>query len=348
MAAAIPAVERSWLVIPMVALLLLFVNDDKRVGAQRPRPPASFWKAPRPSFVRSPFGSRSSGDRRVLLVFRRGEVGRGVGARSTAEAIGPTSAGEGVGPGVAQQRIVAVPPAQEVVAPAAVEGVVAVTAGGKRRGCAMVRQGRLIAVVGAFLICCAVLLLAVGCSGTRSEAPKEKQQRHTEATNHEQTRLPEPTDSEEARCDRTRTIKLKHRGGLTSVTNDLPGCPNGGLLLGTGKPDYLESRNGDDEIRGLGGNDVLDGGPGSDVLYGGPGDDGALVGGPGEDVMHGGDGDDRIAATRVPGGDGGNGQRDEIYCGKGKDHYAADKNDYVDSSCEKKQNIPRLLGGGGA
>ena len=213
----------------------------------------------------------------------------------------------------------------------------------------MISQGRLIAVMRTFLIGCAFLLM-VGCSGTRSEAPKEeKHQGHAEATNTEQTRSPEPTDSEEeARCDRTLTIKLKHRGGLTTVTNDVPGCPNGGMLLGTGKPDYLQGRNGDDEIRGLGGKDVLDGGPGSDVLYGGPGDDGALVGGPGEDAMYGSDGDDRIAATRVPGGDRGDGQRDELYCGKGKDRYAADKNDYVDSSCEKKQNTPRLLGGGGA
>src|SRR5215212_4086196 len=41
-------------------------------------------------------------------------------------------------------------------------------------GCAVVRQAHLIAVVGTFLIGCAVLL-AVGCAGVRSEAPKEKQ-----------------------------------------------------------------------------------------------------------------------------------------------------------------------------
>ena len=60
---------------------------------------------------------------------------------------------------------------------------------------AVVRQGRSIALVLAFLIGCSVLLV-VGCSGTRSEAPKEKEQGHAEATK-EQTRSPEATDSEE-------------------------------------------------------------------------------------------------------------------------------------------------------
>jgi hypothetical protein len=31
------------------------------------------------------------------------------------------------------------------------------------------------------------------------------------------------------------------------------------------------------------------------------------------------------------------GERDELYCGKGKDKYLADKKDYVDSSCEVKR-----------
>ena len=61
--------------------------------------------------------------------------------------------------------------------------------------------------------------------------------------------------------------------GGTSVTNDVPGCPNGGLLLGTDKIDYLDGKEGDDEIRGLGGEDLLFGGPGNDVIYGGPGGD---------------------------------------------------------------------------
>ena len=59
----------------------------------------------------------------------------------------------------------------------------------------MVRQGRSIAVVGTFLIGCAVLLLVVGCAGTSSESPKE--QGHTEAAKKEQTRSPEATAAEE-------------------------------------------------------------------------------------------------------------------------------------------------------
>src|SRR5215212_8951406 len=123
-----------------------------------------------------------------------------------------------------------------------------------------------IAVLGTFLIGCAVLFLVVSCAGTSSEAPQEGQG-HTEATNKEQGHSPQATASEEARCGGTRTVKTKgedaRRYGGTSVTNDLPGCPNkGGLLLGTDKQeysriDYLDGKDGDDEIRGLGGQDLL-------------------------------------------------------------------------------------------
>ena len=117
------------------------------------------------------------------------------------------------------------------------------------------------------------------------------------------------------------------------TTNDLPGCPKGGLLLGTDKPDNLTGAKGDDEIRGLGGTDDLEGGPGSDALYGGDGADyleslDPFLVGDDEDVLYGGDGSDVLDAM--------DGQQDEIYCGEGRDDYAADKDDYVDSSCEKK------------
>src|SRR5919107_3235286 len=80
-------------------------------------------------------------------------------------------------------------------------------------GCAVVRQIHLIAVVGTFLIGCALLLLGVGCSGTRSEAPQEeKQQGHTKATK-EQPRSPEATTSEQARCDGTRPTKFPRLAG---------------------------------------------------------------------------------------------------------------------------------------
>jgi hypothetical protein len=58
------------------------------------------------------------------------------------------------------------------------------------------------------------------------------------------------------------------------TTNDLPGCPKGGLLSGTDKPDQLAGEEGADEVRALGGNDFLAEGHGRDaidVIYGGPG-----------------------------------------------------------------------------
>jgi hypothetical protein len=240
--------------------------------------------------------------------------------------------------------------------------------------CAVVRQVRFIAVVRAFLIGCAVLLV-VGCAGVRSEAPKEEQG-HTEGTEKEQARSPEPTVSEEATCGETRTSELY---GESFVTNDVYGCPtNGGLLSGTDGPDNLDGRDGEDEIRGLGANDDLIGGSGSDVIYGGPGNDflkgntyvgGAvsskdvLHGGPGsdqlgdfdggDDVIYGGDGDDLDVIGGkgedvIYGGDGNDvvdgatadkQQRDKLYCGEGKDYYVADEIDYVDSSCEMKTRL---------
>ena len=236
----------------------------------------------------------------------------------------------------------------------------------------MIHRAGLVAVVGVFLIGCAVLL-GVGCSGVRSEAPTKMEQERIEATEQEPGRSPEATASEQARCEGTQTLKLKDlyklkspwRGGFDKndllTTNDLPGCPKGGLLSGTGKADKLDGGEGDDEVRGLGGRDILAGGKGNDgvyggpghddlddpdegddVLYGGDGDDGMGAGG-GEDVLYGGDGDDVLIAAHSPGQL--DGQRDKLYCGEGKDLYYADNNDYVDSSCEK---VDPLAEGGGA
>jgi Ca2+-binding RTX toxin-like protein len=116
--------------------------------------------------------------------------------------------------------------------------------------------------------------------------------------------------------------RTTQRYGGPVVTNDVPGCPKGGLLLGTDKTDTLAGLDGDDEIRGLGGRDFIWDGHGNDVLYGGDGND-FLLG---------------IGITLD-----GDGRRDKFYCGEGKDRYAADKNDYVDSSCEVK--VPK--GGSG-
>ena len=88
----------------------------------------------------------------------------------------------------------------------------------------MVRQSHYMAVV-TFLIGC-VVLLGVACAGTSSETSKKEHGRSTEAT-----------ASEEARCEGTRKINVNMTARWT--TNDLPGCPKGGLLLGTAKPDEL-------------------------------------------------------------------------------------------------------------
>jgi hypothetical protein len=207
---------------------------------------------------------------------------------------------------------------------------------------AVLRQGHLIAVVGTFLLGCAFLLLAVGCSGTRSGTSNKK----------EKGSSPKATVSkEEARCDGTRSLDRPHG---TYLTNDVPGCPKGGLLRGTDGPDSLYGGDGDDTIRALGGKDHILGGPGNNVIYGGPGGEGVLDGDEGDDVIYGGSGVDYINGKEgedvIYGGDGndwlsgGNDeQRDKFYCGAGKDHYYADKNDYVSSSCEKK-----IVGGGAA
>jgi Ca2+-binding RTX toxin-like protein len=191
----------------------------------------------------------------------------------------------------------------------------------------MILKGHLIVVVGAFLMGGAVLLV-VGCAGVRSVAPEEGQG-HTQATKQEQERSPEATASEEARCGGTGTVDLQ---GHTYTTNDVSGCPPGGLLSGTDRRDNLHGKNGDDEIHSLGaddwfiyggaGNDVIHGGPGSDlllgnngddVLYGGDGGEENMEGGKGEDVLYGGDGSD------VLGGAVANEGEDVFYGGEGDD-----------------------------
>jgi len=184
----------------------------------------------------------------------------------------------------------------------------------------VVRQGQLIALVVAFLVGCAVLLVA-GASGVQAQDSKKKEQ---------------------ARCEGTRTIKHGSR-----ITNDIPGCPMGGLLLGTDGSDQTISRkparpsldggDGDDTIRGLGGSDYIFPGSGDDVIYGGDGND-DMVPDVGKDVIYGGDGNDMLASND------GDGQGDKIYCGAGRDKYFADPTDYVDSSCETASAPPAQSG----
>jgi Ca2+-binding RTX toxin-like protein len=116
-----------------------------------------------------------------------------------------------------------------------------------------------------------------------------------------------------------------HRpGGVGYLTNDLPGCPTGGLLSGTEGADILSGEEGEDEVRALGtpdgqadelyggsdddaiyggaGMDFLYGEQDDDVLYGGDGDDILLVGGKGADVIYGGDGDDFLRSPLMGSG----------------------------------------------
>ena len=184
----------------------------------------------------------------------------------------------------------------------------------------MIRRGHLVAVVGAFLIGCAALLVNSG-SGVRADHMKEQRDSRGAA-------------SEEDLCAGTR---INARG----LTNDVPGCPTGGLLTGTEGADILTGEKGKDEVRALGTPDGQ-----ADELYGGDGADILLVGGKGADVIYGGDGDDLFEEAA-------DGQRDELYCGKGRDEYSAEKIDYVSGSCEKGRLVdtggpPLLLLAGAA
>jgi hypothetical protein len=240
---------------------------------------------------------------------------------------------------------------------------------GREGGSAVIRQRHLIALVVAFLIGCAVLLV-VGGSGVLADA-SQKKQGHSEATKEQDHAGGAP--SEEDRCAGTRRNLRFQMSSWFYLTNDVPGCPKGGLLLGTDKSDPpparagLEGLDGDDKIRGLGGSDEIYGGRGSDVVYGGPGydhlfswgvygggdegegdevlyggaDSDDLWAGNGEDTLYGGDGDDRLEALDIGMGETTpeHGGRDRLYCGEGTDKYEADSSDYVSKSCEKGQLV---------
>jgi len=236
--------------------------------------------------------------------------------------------------------------------------------------CAVVRQAHLIAVVVPFLIGCAVL--AIGCAGGRSEAPEE--QVHTEATASEEARCggTRSIHLQESTFTTNDVPGCPNKGGLLSGTDgrdNLDGEDGDDEIRGLGAKDGLIGGSGSDVIYGgegddslVGGTfggtpdeesskDVLHGGPGKDflygaedddVLYGGDGDD-YLVGDKGEDVIYGGDGNDYLDGATYSGAEiccvlG----RDKLFCGEGKDHYIADKLDYVDSSCEVKDLPPNL------
>jgi RTX calcium-binding nonapeptide repeat (4 copies) len=228
----------------------------------------------------------------------------------------------------------------------------------------VVGQGRVIAMVRALLIGCAVLLV-IGASGVRAEASQEEQE-HTGATK-QQTHSGRGS-SDEDQCERTRTII---RDGAGYLTNDVPGCPKGGLLSDTGTDcgcaldggvgnDEIHGRSTGDEIFGGSGSDTLYGGPGGDfiygtgtdtmsdfgretdrdVFYGGDGPD-TMYAGKGADVIYGGDGNDDIVAAPAGVDFGPNKQQDKLYCGAGRDYYFVGPLDYVDSSCEEGRLVER-------
>ena len=125
----------------------------------------------------------------------------------------------------------------------------------------------------------------------------------------------------------------------------------GGVLRGTGENDKLLGEGGEDEIYGLGDDDAVEGGACDDEIYGGPGNDN-MVGDQGyafaevkvksgKDVLYGEDGNDTLFPDK-------DGQRDELYCGKGYDKAmvgsaTADKIDYVDDSCEEKEEYTLIV-----
>jgi hypothetical protein len=89
-----------------------------------------------------------------------------------------------------------------------------------------------------------LVFLMAGASGLQAEDSKK-----------EHGGLSRATASEKGRCEGTRKINVIMP--VRHTTNDIPGCPKGGLLKGTDKADELAGEKGDDEIRSLGGSDLV-------------------------------------------------------------------------------------------
>ena len=95
--------------------------------------------------------------------------------------------------------------------------------------------------------------------------------------------------------------------GLASAAT-VNGTPRADVLRGTPRADVLDGRAGKDTISGLAGPDLIHSGPGRDAVAGGRGDD------------------------RIPSH--GDGTRDAIRCGSGRDIVTADAADVVARDCE--------------
>jgi hypothetical protein len=189
-------------------------------------------------------------------------------------------------------------------------------------------------------------------------APRAFREAIEEGVDKDFQRLIEAKKVESRSCSDTRRSQVVRRIDVNGdpvdpneevyTTNDVyPSGPWGGVLRGTGEKDKLLGESGEDEIYGLGGDDAVEGGACDDKIYGGPGNDNMAGDEPpgyyesevksGKDVLYGEDGDDTLSPDK-------DGQRDELYCGKGYDtawvgSYAADKIDYVDDSCEVKDEF---------
>jgi BNR repeat-like domain/RTX calcium-binding nonapeptide repeat (4 copies) len=100
----------------------------------------------------------------------------------------------------------------------------------------------------------------------------------------------------------------------------------GALLAGLASAATVTGTPGADNLTGTPRADVLDGRAGKDTLLGLSGSD-VIVGGPGRDTIAGGKGDDRVPAH-------GDGTRDRIACGVGRDIVTADTSDVVQRDCE--------------
>jgi Tol biopolymer transport system component len=134
--------------------------------------------------------------------------------------------------------------------------------------------------------------------------------------------------------------------GVSLLPCALAGTDAGDRIAGTPEPDTICGFGGYDVINGLGGNDWIDGGTEADTVQGGPGDDtihgeygpdvlygdagnDTITGGVGADTIYGGPGNDHISgglyADHLFGGpgndfiDAGDGYRDFVDCGPGKD-----------------------------
>jgi Ca2+-binding RTX toxin-like protein len=128
----------------------------------------------------------------------------------------------------------------------------------------------------------------------------------------------------------------------TVRTDDIYARRGDDVVRSYGAQDFIEDGAGDDKVYGGAGNDIfalLDQNAGNDRYYGGDDHD-TVWGGPGRDVVFGGNGPDFIVVGGV--GVSGDGPRDRVSCGPGKDRVIFTSGrfggvkDVVAADCEKR------------